>query len=51
MRALGEAVVVDLVFGPLGVVGWFAFDVALGLVVLGLVHLRGRTCPRDAGDA
>lgn len=30
-----------LVFGPLGVVGWFAFDVALGLAVLGL----SRPCP------
>lgn len=51
MRALGEALVVDLVFGPLGVLGWFAVDVALGLAVLGLLQLRGRTRPRDAGDA
>jgi hypothetical protein len=34
MKVLGEALVVDLLFGPLGVVGWLALDVVLGLAAV-----------------
>lgn len=42
MRVLGEAVAVQIFFGPLGVLAWFALDVALGVVLLALARAFGR---------
>ena len=42
MRALGEALVIQGLFGPLAVLGWFALDVAFGLALTVLARLLGR---------
>ena len=47
----GEAVVVDVLFGPIGLFAWFAVDVALSLTLLpvaALIAARRRQVRRTA---